>query len=89
MAAPYETTGARARRPTAPHDDRTLLFGPRAVGGAGADGSTSNAAGGNGVSGVGVRYDAAETELMEQRNGMAVDSLRDRVGDMRHVSSLH
>jgi hypothetical protein len=70
MAGAQGSTGPRTRRPL-PGDNRSLLFGDRAMGGTPMSGAPA--------------LGAAETELLESRNGASVDVLRDRVGDMRHV----
>jgi hypothetical protein len=70
MATPHLAGGPRTRRPL-PGDNRALLFGDRPSTRAPIPGTTELA--------------AAETELLETRNGASVDTLRDRVGDMRHV----
>lgn len=67
----YEAQGARSRRTVAP-DNRTLLFGDRVTGPRPSSAMPSHVAG-------------AEVEALECRNGIAVDTLRDRVGDMHHV----
>jgi hypothetical protein len=67
-------------------DARALLFGPRA-GGAAVGGRVGAArpAYAADTPGSGALA-AAEAEAAQQRNGQAVDALRDRVGDMRHLA---